>query len=301
MLVIDRTVTAVKPTLNDHDVLEFCKNGFLALKGVIPQSTNDWVFEQLDRDDGHETDLADSERFVNEVFLNPAVTGVIRSVLGDNFLFPEQVHNHRLAGPKKPLPWHIDAGARFDRTCDLVYAFYVPQTNTKEGGATYFLPGSHLVPITREELQHFGHLAGQVQTVAPAGSVFIVHSSIWHRQALKTDPGTRNLVRWSYWRSEPPRQGLDRRSRVRHRYSRLCDRQRVLYHRDPQVAVCAACCRNVHVAMRQIGSFPLAWRKRLAIQSLAEHAFWTEKGGRITGADARRGAGENRHARLVGK
>ena len=205
MLVIDRTVTAVKPTLNDHDVLEFCKNGFLALKGVIPQSTNDWVFEQLDRDDGHETDLADSERFVNEVFLNPAVTGVIRSVLGDNFLFPEQVHNHRLAGPKKPLPWHIDAGARFDRTCDLVYAFYVPQTNTKEGGATYFLPGSHLVPITREELQHFGHLAGQVQTVAPAGSVFIVHSSIWHRQALKTDPGTRNLVRWSYWRSEPPR------------------------------------------------------------------------------------------------
>ena len=203
MLVIERTVTGIKPTLNDHDVLEFCKNGFLALKGVIPQSTNDWVFEQLDRDDGHETDLADSERFVNEVFLNPAVTGVIRSLLGDNFLFPEQVHNHRLAGPKKPLPWHIDAGARFDRTCDLVYAFYVPQANTKAGGATYFLPGSHLVPITREELQHFGHLAGQVQTVAPAGSVFIVHSSIWHRQALKTDAGTRNLVRWSYWRSDP--------------------------------------------------------------------------------------------------
>jgi len=86
-----------------------------------------------------------------------------------------------------------------------VYAFYIPRTNTRETGATYFMPGSHLVPITREEIQHFGHLAGQMQTTAPAGSVFIVHNSIWHRQAAKTDPGVRNLVRWSYWRTEAPK------------------------------------------------------------------------------------------------
>lgn len=72
-------------------------------------------------------------------------------------------------------------------------------------GPTLFLPGSHIVPIAREELDHFGHLAGQTATVAPAGSVFFTAYSIWHRQSEKIDQSTRNLLKWEFWRTVPPK------------------------------------------------------------------------------------------------
>ena len=71
-------------------------------------------------------------------------------------------------------------------------------------GPTLFLPGSHLVPIPREELEHFGHLAGQVATVGSAGSVFFTAYSIWHRQSEKIESSTRNVLKWIAWRTVPP-------------------------------------------------------------------------------------------------
>ena len=45
-----RAADNVKPTLTDEEVLEFCKTGILTLEGVIPDSTNRWVFEYLDEE-----------------------------------------------------------------------------------------------------------------------------------------------------------------------------------------------------------------------------------------------------------
>ncbi len=204
MLDVMRTAAGVKPTLTDDDVLQFCKTGFLVLEGVIPDSTNEWVFDYLDREDAPQSALVKDERFIAEVFLHPRVAGVARSLLGENFALPEKMASHRLVGPKKVGQWHMDGGAQFERTCTHLHVFYIPQDNTKEMGPTYFLPGSHLVPITREELQHFGHLAGQVQSNGPAGTVFFAHQSIWHRQAVKTDQSVRNLLKWNFWRTVPP-------------------------------------------------------------------------------------------------
>lgn len=71
-------------------------------------------------------------------------------------------------------------------------------------GPTLFLPGSHLVPIAREELEHYGNLAGQLMTAAPAGSVFFTAYSIWHRQPPKKAEGVRNLLKWDCWRTVAP-------------------------------------------------------------------------------------------------
>ena len=209
MIRLKPTVAGVKPTLADHDVLQFCKTGFLVLEGVIPDSTNEWVYAYMDRENAAAgspmSGIANEERFVEEVLLHPEVAGAARSLLGDNFALPDQMATHRLVEPKKMGQWHMDGGSQFERACNLLQVFYIPQTNTKEMGPTYFLPGSHLVPITVEELRHFGHLAGQVQTIAPAGSVFFTHYSIWHRQGGKTDTSVRNMLKWMFWRTAPPR------------------------------------------------------------------------------------------------
>ena len=45
-----RAADNIKPILTDEEVLEFCKTGFLTIEGVIPDSTNRWVFEYLNEE-----------------------------------------------------------------------------------------------------------------------------------------------------------------------------------------------------------------------------------------------------------
>ena len=199
-----RAAGSVRPTLTDEEILEFCKTGMHTLEGVIPDSTNGWVFEYLDREGADPVQLVRDDRFIEEVLLHPAVTGVVRSLLGEHFQLPEVMGNHRLEGQVEARSWHIDGGSNFERTCELLQVFYIPQTNRPEMGPTLFLPGSHLVPVAREDLERFGDLAGQEMTAAPAGSVFVTAYSLWHRQPRKIDQSTRNLLKWAYWRTEQP-------------------------------------------------------------------------------------------------
>ena len=199
-----RAADSVRPTLTDEEILDFCKTGILRLEGVIPESTNCWVLEYLDQEGADPLQLVRDDRFIDDVLLHPAVAGVVRSLLGVHFQLPEGMGNHRLAGPVKASNWHFDGGSNFERACKLLQVFYIPQTNTPEMGPTLFLPGSHLVPIAREDLERFGNLAGQTMTAAPAGSVFVTAYSIWHRQPPKIDQSTRNLLKWAYWRTEQP-------------------------------------------------------------------------------------------------
>ena len=200
----------IAPTLTDSEVLEFCKTGMLKLEAVIPESTNEWVArfvdKEVDRDPlvAVQNNLLAEERFVREVLLHPEVAGVTRSLLGERFQLPDWLANHRLEGPKAERPWHVDAGSKFERTLKMLQIFYYPKDATTEMGPTLFLPGSHLVPIAREELEHFGHLAGQLMTESPAGSVFFTAYSIWHRQPRKRADGVRNLLKWDCWRTVPP-------------------------------------------------------------------------------------------------
>ena len=201
---IQRAASDVKPTMTDQMVLDFCKTGILTLEGIIPDETNRWVTEYLDHEGATPNALVGDPRYIEEVLLHPEVAGATRSLLGANFQLPDWMANHRLVGPMAAKQWHVDGGSSFERLCNLLQVFYIPQSNTKEMGPTLFLPGSHIVPIAREELDHFGHLAGQTATVASAGSVFFTAYSIWHRQSEKIDQSTRNLLKWEFWRTVPP-------------------------------------------------------------------------------------------------
>jgi hypothetical protein len=202
---IQRAASDIKPTMTDQAVLDFCKTGIHIVEEVIPEATNRWVTDYLNQEGATPNELVRDKRYIEEVLLHPEVAGAARSLLGENFQLPDWMANHRLVGPMPAKQWHVDGGSGFERLCNLLQVFYIPQSNTKEMGPTLFLPGSHIVPIAREELDHFGHLAGQAATVAPAGSVFFTAYSIWHRQSEKIDQSTRNLLKWEFWRTVPPK------------------------------------------------------------------------------------------------
>ena len=90
--------------MTDSEVLAFCRDGFILLRGVIPDEINkitcDWLDGKIEADpsfvpngmdetemgrirDSHEPNTIFLEQcFLDHVLLNPQVCGVMRSLLG---------------------------------------------------------------------------------------------------------------------------------------------------------------------------------------------------------------------------
>ena len=135
-----------EPTLNDTEVLEFCKNGFMMFEGVVSDEINRRTNEYLDEHDGMEpTDILDEDWFMDGVIKHPAVAGALRSLLGKDFGLPNLVSNHRIQCPQPAQEWHYDGGDIFGPQLNYIQVFYYPQDCPRELGPTELLPGSHFL------------------------------------------------------------------------------------------------------------------------------------------------------------
>ena len=195
-----------EPTLTDTQVLKFCRNGFLLLEGVVPDETNRRTTEYLESDSHYEpSGILNQDWFVENVILNPQAAGAVRSLLGDEFGLPIVMSNHRAAGKLPVQSWHRDGGSRYGPELNYLQVFYYPQAVDIQTGPTEALPGSHFLFALQHYMGHYGKIRGAVPLVAPAGSIFITVYSIWHRRSAKMTDGTRNLLKYNYWRTQSPR------------------------------------------------------------------------------------------------
>ncbi len=156
------------PSLSNSQVLEFCRNGFLLLQGVVPENINQrtcdylngkisaepsFIPEGLTREDlerirnsrGPSTILLE-DWFIEHVLLNPQVAGVLRSLLGRNVGLPVLVSSHRCECPGTAQAWHRDADHIFGPEINFIEVFYFPQDTPLEMGPTELVPGSHIGP-----------------------------------------------------------------------------------------------------------------------------------------------------------
>ena len=77
------------PTLTDTQVLDFCRNGYIVLKGVVDEDVNRRASEFCAGDDHHEpTGILDEDWFVDGVILNTEAAGAVRCLLGAHFHVP---------------------------------------------------------------------------------------------------------------------------------------------------------------------------------------------------------------------
>ncbi len=193
------------PTLNDNDVIEFCKNGFLTLEGVVDHDTNQKTIEYVERNTGEEPiEILEENWFVDNVIKNTAAAGAIRSLLGKNFGLPIDMANHRVKTPQPAQEWHTDAGALYSYELNYLQVFYLPQECTREMGPTEMLPGSHFLFAHRDAMKNIGRIRGSYYAVAPAGSIVITHYGIWHRRSESIVKTLRNNLKWNYWRTVSP-------------------------------------------------------------------------------------------------
>ncbi len=195
----------IEPTLTDTAILDFCKNGYLLLEGVVPDDVNRKAVAHVDNNTFYEpTDILDHDWFVEHVVLNPVAAGAIRSLLGANFTTPVLMSNHRVHMPSPAQNWHRDGMSRYGPQLHYLQVFYYPEACTPEMGPTEVIPGSHFLFQHASWMGHYGNMRHGVKTTAPAGSIFLTVYSIWHRRSASTASGIRNLLKYSYWRTAPP-------------------------------------------------------------------------------------------------
>tara|TARA_B100000949_G_scaffold206193_1_gene196759 strand:- start:17 stop:952 length:936 start_codon:yes stop_codon:yes gene_type:complete len=209
-----------EPTLTDSQVLEFCKQGFLQLEGVVPDEINQRTCDYLDgklpanpcfippgmtQQDieriraSHEPGTIFLEDwFIEHVLLNPQLTGVLRSLLGANVGLPIIASHHRVECPEEAQSWHQDADCIYGPELNFVEVFYFPQDTPAELGPTEIMPTTHIGP-THHDAEEKG-----VLLEGPAGSIGIHHQSILHRRAASTATGLRRMLKYNYWRTSPP-------------------------------------------------------------------------------------------------
>lgn len=194
-----------EPTLSDSEVLEFCKNGFLMLEGVVPDEVNRATAEYLKKDTFYEpVGILEKDWFVDNVLLNPRAAGAIRSLLGKNFTLPNLISNHRIETPSPAQNWHRDGGSQYTPELHYLQVFYYPEACSLELGPTELLPGSHFLFSTSTHMGHYGNIKGSYRAASPAGSIFLTVYSIWHRRGVSTAKGLRNMLKYNYWRTEQP-------------------------------------------------------------------------------------------------
>ena len=201
-----------EPTLNDQQVLEFCKNGFLVLEGVVPEDVNRRTVEFLDAREkagvgpSHEpTEILAEDWLDDHVIKNQQAIGAVRSLLGKNVGLPILMSNHRVVCPQPAQNWHRDGGSIYGPELDYMQVFYYPEECPMEMGPTELLPGTHFLYSSQPYMGHYGRIRGSVHTAVPAGSIFLTVYSIWHRRSASTATGLRNNLKYNYWRTEPPR------------------------------------------------------------------------------------------------
>ena len=208
------------PTLTDTQILNFCKQGYLIIPGVVPdeinQRTCDYLegkipanpsfipagMSQKDLDRirvSHEPSTIFLEDwFIEHVLLDESLTGIMRSLLGRNVGLPILASHHKVQCPAEAQQWHHDDDRVFGPELNFLEVFYFPQDTPVKLGPTELLPGSHLA-LTRRELEDEG-----VFSEGPAGSLGIHHQSILHRRGKSTATGLRHMLKYNYWRTVPP-------------------------------------------------------------------------------------------------
>ena len=179
-----------RPGLKDTQVLEFCKQGFLVLEGVVPDEINRRTVEFLDRYPSHEpTEILLEDWFVDNVILNPQAAGAVRSLLGQNFGLPIIMSNHRVNCPSPAQNWHRDGNSKYGPALNYLQVFYYPEDCSLDLGPTEVLPGSHFLFSLSKNMGHYGGIRGAHRAAAPAGSIFFTVYSIWHRRSAASGKG----------------------------------------------------------------------------------------------------------------
>ena len=152
--------------------------------------------------------LVDKDPVFLRVIAAPALLALVRHVIGPDFKLSSL--NCRTALPGcAPQPLHADMGGvadvRGNWVCNVLWML---DAYTPDNGPLRVVPGSHRwrrLPSSELPDPRATHPAEQIVT-APAGSVVVMNSHLWHGGLDNRTPGHRTSIHAFYCRRDKPQQ-----------------------------------------------------------------------------------------------
>ncbi len=184
--------------LDSKQVAAFVADGYLRFDALVPAAICQAVLEEL-RAGGPPSSfgappdsparawagqpLADRFRDwpgLSALLDSPAVSGIIRSLLGPGALYDHHYAHVIPPNQRWSQPWHADAILDPRRRSFDIQLFFFPHDTPREMGGTMVLPGSHLRAVNESAIARYQNFVGQTAMVCPAGSLLVCHHGIWH-------------------------------------------------------------------------------------------------------------------------
>ncbi len=224
--VRDDTLTAQEKQTLDRD-------GYLPLYGVLnPQQVAQFGarLDELSRSEGDKaglevhqeagtdrlSDLVNKDTLFEVCFTHPRVLAAIAHVLDGDLKLSSL--NARAALPGQGLQaLHADwGGPVLPGEFQVCNSIWLLDDFTETNGATRVVPGSHLSQSTPQQAMTDPKAThpNEVKLLAPAGTVVIFNSHVWHGGTLNASPNRRRAMHSYFCRRQQPQQ-LDQRKFVR--------------------------------------------------------------------------------------
>lgn len=153
-------------------------------------------------------DLVNKGSIFDQFYTNPRVLAGIRAVLGKQFKLSSL--NYRAAKPGKGLQkLHVDYGNSVPegayKVCNSIWLL---DDFVENNGATRIVPGSHKSKLLPDEVMEDTTLAhpDEIKIIAPAGSVYIFNSHVWHGGTTNFTNAYRRSIHSYFCASDQPQQ-----------------------------------------------------------------------------------------------
>lgn len=159
-------------------------------------------------------DLVNKDPVFEVCFTNPRVLACVAHVLGE---FKLSSLNSRAALPGQGLQaLHAEGGPVGSGPFQVCNSIWLLDDFTMDNGATRVVPGSHRLTVSVRDAVTDPAAAhpGEVKLVAPAGTVVVFNSHLWHGGTLNRTSRQRRAVH-SYFTRRGNSQQLDQQKYVR--------------------------------------------------------------------------------------
>ena len=153
-------------------------------------------------------DLVNKGMIFDKFYTHPKVLAAIQGVLGTEYKLSSL--NYRAAKPGMGLQkLHVDYGDTVSegsyKVCNTIWLLDDFEENN---GATRIVPGTHKLKVLPQDAMADPNLphADEIKIIAPAGSVFIFNSHVWHGGTTNHTPNYRRSIHSYFCATDQPQQ-----------------------------------------------------------------------------------------------
>lgn len=197
--------------LSANEILQFRNLGYLVYPRFFPEGQCKSLcraLRQLSSHSQNSKSVVPHPAF-NALISHPAVLTIVKSILGDEFLF-HHANGRELDAGYTAKSWHHDYDGARDKGamgCSMVHLMCYPSGLSAESSPLVILPKSHLLSVDRAHPRQFGLgvLPGEVNLVGEPGLLVVIDSALWHARRCMTGLQHRFYFNFSYCRPGLPR------------------------------------------------------------------------------------------------